>query len=187
MPIGNFCWKRCCTECSVLNTVHNGTYFINIKYRSTAELNCIQCIWSCRFCYKGMDRLQDRKQGFLISFMFTFSCNESRATLSWHKLNVPVLTACKCSTSAAGLWWRLLKSRGGVKCSQAACAVGWVIPPTSLSSRKQTPGQLVSRLLSQSHRGNGAEIRIFVLLFISTVFVFHWVILQNLTHTFFNT
>ena len=71
----------------------------------------------------------------------------------------------------AGAWW-LLKSWRGVKCSEAVCVAAWVIPPTSLYSccpeGRQTPGQLVSLFLRQSHwvtAKNGAEIWIFCSLF----------------------
>lgn len=45
-------------------------------------------------------------------------------------------------------------SRGGVKCTETACGAGWVIPPTSpfyscCPKWRQTPGQLVSKLLRQ--------------------------------------
>lgn len=135
--------------------------------------------------------MQDRsyKGRFLIhSSMFPHFCACSvetsrhragcftRRRCFWHKVNVPVLRPANCSTSTAGLWWRLLKSRRGVKCSKAVCGAGWVIPPTHallMLSRgeadTQPTGVTVPPPKPLSHHENGAET--FGLLFTSLSFV----------------
>lgn len=94
------------------------------------------------------------------------------------KVDVPESRAANCSSRTVGLWWRLLESRGGVKCSVAVCATGWVIPPTSLYSccpeGRQRPGQLASTPSARANESpwnQDRDLHLFALLFPSFSFV----------------